>query len=48
LQNRVLLDRFHHPSRFDALSETTTASQTFDDVLMKEGLTDVDFIKLDA
>jgi FkbM family methyltransferase len=46
--NKILLDRFHNPSRFDILSETTIACRTLDDVLLEQNLTDVDFIKLDT
>lgn len=48
LPNRTLLDRFHDPSRFDVLNETTIECRILDDVLMEENLTDIDFIKLDT
>lgn len=48
LPNRTFLDRFHNPSRYDVLNETTIACRTLDDALQDEGLTDVDFIKLDT
>jgi FkbM family methyltransferase len=48
LPNRPLLDRFHHPERFDIVGETTLKCETLDNALKDEGLTDVDFVKLDT
>ena len=48
LPNRPFLDRFHYPARFDIVGEKTIECDTLDDALKDEGLTDVDFIKLDT
>lgn len=48
MPNRALLDRFHNPTRFDVVGETTIECKTLDEVLKEESLTDVDFVKLDT
>jgi FkbM family methyltransferase len=48
IPNRVLLDRFHNPKRFDVIEKTTIACKALDEALRGKGLTDIDFIKLDT
>jgi hypothetical protein len=48
MPNSELLERFHNPTRFDVVGETTIECKTLDEVLREEGLTDVDFVKLDT
>lgn len=46
--NRAMLERFHKPERFDIIKKITILCDTLDEVLREEGLTDIDFIKLDT
>jgi FkbM family methyltransferase len=48
IPNMVLLDRFHNSKRFDLIEKTTITCKALDEVLRGEGLTDIDFIKLDT
>ena len=46
--NRALLDRFHNSKRFDLIEKTTISCNALNETLRGEGLTDIDFIKLDT
>ena len=46
--NRAMLERFHKPERFDIVENITIQCDTLDEALREEGLTDIDFIKLDT
>jgi FkbM family methyltransferase len=46
--NRALLERFHKPERFDIVKKISIPCNTLDQALSEEGLTDIDFIKLDT
>jgi len=43
-----MLERFHKPERFDIVENITIQCDTLDEALREEGLTDIDFIKLDT
>ena len=46
--NRDFLGRFHKPSRFDVINETTLTCKPLDDFRHEPGVRDVDFIKCDT
>ena len=46
--NLAILGRFHKPERFDIVKKLTIRCNTLDEALREEGLTGIDFIKLDT
>jgi FkbM family methyltransferase len=46
--NRTLLERFHSPERFDIIRKVSIQCITLDEALREQGITDIDFLKLDT